>query len=153
MSTLRRALAVVLNLLLLQLSVVGSGAACTRAPTSGSMHGSTHGSTHDNVEGGAVEESHDATTGHASHVGTADAGRTSTNASGAAVADRQEQPAHGSPRNAQHCAAAAGCGSMALASAEPALSSVQRVRTDAAPTRADAPRALAAAPEPPPPRG
>ena len=154
MRPVRRSLAFLLNLLLLlQLSVVGAGAACTRALARGTSDAGTPASMPGSAHDSENAESHHAASAHAAHAAAASAGPADAGGVGGRVGDRGEQSSPDSPRNMEHCATAAGCAAFALASAELALSPGQTVRTHAAPTRADAPRALVAAPEPPPPRG
>ena len=105
MRPIRRALAFVLNLLLLQLSVLGGGAACTRldgmngatgASARRDVHSGAHGSQH-----GGQHVSETAPAAHAAH--TANAERPGSGpAAAAAVASTGEQPASGSPGDVQH---------------------------------------------------
>lgn len=162
----RRALALVLNLLLLQLSLVGGGAACASwSVAAGSGGRAQHGAAQDAHRERAAGERHGTShgawhhgaTAHGAPAGAAAAMREGGVRGGtehrATVADADEQPSRGAPHDMQHCATAVGCVTIALPSADAALARLPMTDSPVASSRADTPRSLVVAPEPPPPRG
>ena len=138
MLPIRRAVALLLNLLLLQLSALGGGAACAvsvahaaqgaeldAAPVHGEHHGG-HDAEHGAPAGAPAAGAH-------AHGGDVDA------------------PVSGSP-TLPHCALAAACMAPALASGTEPLPSLVPLAARVRAAQDGAPRSATTAPEPPPPR-
>ena len=128
MRTLRRSLALLLHLLLLQATVLGGGAACVARPTGGVPAASGE---HQGMRHGERPAAH-----HAGH--DADQG------------DRAPDGPSGAPI---HCGVAAACLTPALANRPAPLPLSASAPPRARATQDAAPRSATLAPEPPPPRG
>jgi len=143
MRLLRRSVALLLNLLLLQVSILGGGAACSArtvhaaergqpaAPEAAPVHGAHHG----------APAASPSAQSHATRPHTV----------GAHAHGDVERPAGGAPQM-PHCGLAAACLAPALASRTEPLPAVTPVVVRARVAQERAPRSAITAPEPPPPR-
>jgi hypothetical protein len=139
----RRSVAVVLQLLLLQVSLMGSGVACA-----GSLLGPSPGSVH---AAGRVTprapHSHGAQ--GAAHHARADASGRVNAQSPPAEHGRAPDPG---PHGMTHCGMSVACAALALAAPASALPEAISDAGRAPVTESDAPHSATTAPEPPPPR-
>jgi hypothetical protein len=147
MTLVRRGLAVLLQLFLLQASVLGSGPACVarlRAPAGAA------------VEAGAVAPA--ATSAPDAGPGTAHAAMHHERAPGAADAAagasaRRDRPAEPRPHGPTHCGLTLGCTAVLLAARSGELPSLAWRDAGVRVALVSSPHADRAAPAPPPPRG
>jgi hypothetical protein len=151
MMRLRAAFALLFQVLLLQVSMLGGGMAC--APEWLGMVSESRPAAH------AVAD-HGGTTGHGGHSGHAGAALATHAAHGVAREVAANQPA-ASPLQApapehggapSHCAATTGCAAVAVDAAEVIVASVAVVHESVQVGRVSLPLSTRQAPEPPPPR-
>jgi hypothetical protein len=144
MRSLRRALAFALQVLLLQLLVLGSGAACVHA-----QHDAAGADT--NAGAHAAAAVHHAAP-HGPSAQTAQAAHAHAYPVADAVEPADAAPEPATPDHVRHCATAAGCVVFDLARAEPEPPLLQAATRRVPSGPVGVPGARRAPPEPPPPR-
>ncbi|MFL5577838.1 MAG: hypothetical protein ACJ79S_17935 [Gemmatimonadaceae bacterium] len=152
MKLARRGVALLLQVLLLHVSVLGGGAACVeRLLSPSSVPTGTAALVAPAAEHAARSAAH-----HGQHhgpAGTPEGGGPSMPAGGDHAPDQAPSHAPGDgPHGMTHCGTMPACGAIALASTTTELPAVWSSAGRAQVAQFDAPRSTTAAPEPPPPR-